>query len=288
MVAPNLRARSALTERLRQARIEVGLTGSELAAKLGSGWGQPKVSKLENGRRLPTQAEVDAWAVATETDPRELTALLDRARHEYSTYRGMYAEHGGADGLQVAYGAAELSAKVLASYQPLIIPGFLQTAGYAREILNLPGGPTDSGATPDEISRMVAARMRRSAILYEPEREVTLLMGEAALRTRFASLPIMREQLDHIARLAETLTGPTIGIVPFERPATVMTYHGWDLTDDVVTIETPFGDLDIADPAEVDRYRQYTELLRSSSVHGQAASQLCRTIALDLVETASG
>jgi transcriptional regulator with XRE-family HTH domain len=282
MVAPDLRARSTLTARLRQARVDAGLTGGQLAARLGEGWSQPKVSKLENGRRLPDPREVDAWATATGTDPRELRALLDRARHEYSAYRSAFAQHGGADQLQEAYGAAELRAKVIASYQPLLIPGLLQTADYTRELLSLPGGPLDSGATADEVAGMVAARMRRSAILYEPGRQVTILVGEGALRTRYTTQPIMHDQLEHIARLAESEHAATVGVVPFSRPAPIMVFHGWELTDDVITVETPFGDLDIADPLEVARYGEYLDLLLGIAEIGSDAAILCRSIAAGL------
>lgn len=39
--------------------------------------------------------------------------------------------------------------------------GLLQTPAYARDLLHLPGGPTDHGATDDDIDRMVAARLCR-------------------------------------------------------------------------------------------------------------------------------
>jgi hypothetical protein len=106
----------------------------------------------------------------------------------------------------------------------------------------------DSGASADEVSRMIASRLRRSAILYEPGREVTLLIGEAALRNRFAPAAVMRDQLEHIAQLAKTLTTATIGIIPFEQQLPVLLFNGWDLTDDIVSIETPLGDLVISDP----------------------------------------
>ena len=65
----------------------------------------------------------------------------------------MFAEDGSAAALQAAVAAAEYAATVIASFQPLLIPGFLQTADYARELLSLPGGPMDSGASADEIAR---------------------------------------------------------------------------------------------------------------------------------------
>ena len=57
---------------------------------------------------------------------------------------------------------------------------------------------------------MIAARLRRPAILYEPGRDITLILGEAALRTRVASPAAMQNSFEHIARLAETLTTATI------------------------------------------------------------------------------
>lgn len=60
----------------------------------------------------------------------------------------------------------------------------------------------------DPCPRMIASRIRRQAILYEPGRDIILLVGEAALHTRVASPASMRAQLDHLARLAETLAPP--------------------------------------------------------------------------------
>ena len=281
-MTPSLRARTSLGEKLRKARLDAGMTGNEIVAKLGPGWGQPKVSKLETGRQLPSEEDIRAWAHLTGAKLDELITLLERARHEYSTYKTMFAEDGNAAALQDAVAAAEYAAKTIASYQPLLIPGFLQTAEYARALLNLPGGPMDSGATADEIARMIASRMRRAAILYEPGRDITLLMGEAALRNRFAPEAVMRDQLEHIARLAETLITTTIGVIPLDRQLPVLLFNGWDLTDDIIAIETPLGDLDISDPSDVARYGDYLELLLGIAETGPAAARVCRDLAAEL------
>ena len=54
---------------------------------------------------------------------------------------------------------------------------------------------------------------------YETGREITILIGEGALRTRLATAATMHAQREHIARLAETLTTATIAIVPFAAQA---------------------------------------------------------------------
>jgi len=88
----------------------------------------------------------------------------------------------------------------------------------------------------------------------------------------------MQAQREHIARLAETLTTTTIGIVPFAAQAPIATLHGWALLDDLATIETDGGDLEIADPEHVERLWHNTRLLLDVAVTGHDAAALCRRI----------
>lgn len=275
MVAPTRRARVALSEALRQARRDANLTGAALSQRLGAGWAQPKVSKIEAGRQIPTPAEIQAWAEVTTTNADQLLAIHQRALHEYETFRDSYDAEGGADHLQGAYADAERAATLINGFQPNIVHGLLQTPDYARHLLRLPGGPSDHGADSDEIDRMVAARMRRSAILYEPGRQITILIGEAALHNQIGSPDLMRGQLDHIARLATTATHATIGIVPFTN-FPVLVQHGWDQRDQIITLETTAGDLEIADPVEVAQYEHWAELLLNAAATGQDAAHLCK------------
>ena len=160
----------------------------------------------------------------------------------------------------------------------MLVPGILQTADYARELLHLPTGPAASGASEEQISRMIASRLRRQAILHEPGRDITILIGEGALRTRIASPPVMHAQREHIARLAETLTTARIAIVPFTAKAPIATLNGWGITDDLASIETDAGELEIADPEHVERYWHYTRLLLDIAATNDDAATLCRSI----------
>jgi Domain of unknown function (DUF5753) len=127
------------------------------------------------------------WAKVTGSDVDALLALHHRAQHEFETFRDAYPAEGGSAAHQATYAAAEQAATTLFCYQPLIVHALLQTPEYARVVLNLPGGPVDHGATPDEVDRMIAERMRRASIIYEPCRTVTVLVGEAALRNAVGS-----------------------------------------------------------------------------------------------------
>lgn len=275
MSRPDRRARDALTGALRDARRAKGLTGTALAEALGPSWSQPKVSKIESGRQAISKAEVRAWASAAGADKRMLIALWTRADLEQAAFRDAHPD-GDAELHQEAYAATEAATKVLTSFQPHSVPELLQTPDYARALLALAGGSRDQVAGAEEISTVIAARLRRSAILYEGGRSITILVGEAALHHLVGSPDIMRAQIDHIAKLATT-TQATIGVVPFES-FPVLVQHGWDQRDRIVTLETSAGDLEIADPVEVARYERWAQLLLEHALTGQAAAERCSRI----------
>lgn len=278
MPAPVRSARAALTDGLRQSRRDAGLTGAALAARIGAGWGQPKVSKIESGRQFPTADDVRAWALATDVPDQPLLELHARALHEYHAFRDTYGAEGGAVHQQEIYAAAEAAASVIIGFQPVIMHGLLQTPEYARALLSLPGGPASHGSSADEIDRVVAARMRRSSILYEPGRRILIIIGEAALHTRVGTPEVMRGQLDHLVRLLKSTPHVTIAILPFEA-FPVLALHGWDQRDDVVTLETTAGDLEVADPPEVRQYASWAQLMGGTAVTGPRAIALCQQVA---------
>lgn len=236
------------------------------------------MSKIETGRQLPTADDIATWAGATGGEVSELLPLLERARVEFETLRDRYATYGGAAGLQNEIGAAEAAAARIARFHPVFIIGLLQTADYMRECFELGGGLEEHGVDEAEIGRLIASRLRRQAILHEPGREITLLMSEGALRTQLASPSTMHAQREHIAHVAETLTTATIGIVPFTARLPVAPLGGWGILDDIVSIEQAGGDLEIADPQQVERYWRDTRLLLDVAAKGADAAKLCRRI----------
>lgn len=280
------RAREALGDALRTARRDARITGVALAAQLqesGQIWSQSKVSKIESGRQMPTDDEIRTWAAAVDTDPERLLAIQERASWEYSVFRDSFGQDDGPAALQRAYEAAESAAARVFNYHPTVVPGLCQTADYATALLKLIGGPVEHGASEDDLARMVAARMRRSAILYEPGRDVVVLIAESALYPRIGGPDVMRTQLEHLAGLA-TRAKATIGIVPLDQYP-VLIGQAWDQRDQVVTIETTSGDLEIADPVEVAQYERWAEALTAVALTGAAAADLCLKLARDLQRT---
>jgi transcriptional regulator with XRE-family HTH domain len=277
---PLNRALGALGQRLRAAREAAGLTGSELATRLGAGWRQPKVSKIENGRQLIGLDELQAWATATDTDPAPLLALREKAAAEYSSHQERLAQEGGPIPIQDELTALTRTCTYLAEYQPALIPGRLQTPDYIREKALGNVEFLAEGLPADQVGHLVAAKLRRQAILYEPGREFVHIVGEAALHMRFGPMTTetLRAQLRHLAQMA-SLPGHTFAVVPFRVGSPVEPF-GFALYDhDLVRVETSNGVVQISDPDAVARHVRRVERLLEVALIGPDAAQFCRELA---------
>ncbi|HEX6404187.1 MAG TPA: helix-turn-helix transcriptional regulator [Pseudonocardiaceae bacterium] len=279
------RALSGLGARLRAVREEAGLSGLQLAKALGPGWRQPKVSRIETGLQLPTEAEISAWATAVGADPAPLLALREKASAEYGVWRERIAGAGGPAAFQDELRALEGSCTaLLAEYQPALVPGLLQTAAFMREMADGEEFLAEDGITPGTISPLIAAKIRRQAILYEGGRQVVHVIGEAVLRTRVGNVTLetMRGQLAHLADTA-TLPGHELGIVTFAIASPIAPASGFVLYDsDLAVVETLGGRLQITAPEMIARYGRWLELLRQAAITGRQAAEMCWRVAAEL------
>src|SRR5207249_862271 len=93
-----------------------------------------------------------------------------------------------------AYLGLEQGASLIRNYEVQLVPGLLQTADYARAVIEL--GFPDTPA--DEIDRRVGLRVQRARVLTRanPVR-FWAIVDEAALRRRCGSAVTMRAQLKH-------------------------------------------------------------------------------------------
>jgi hypothetical protein len=104
---------------------------------------------------------------------------------------------------------SERRATSLCWWEPLLVPGLLQTADYARAILS--AGPE---AAEGEIEELVAARIGRQAIFDRPKPPTLVaLLDEAVLHRLIGFGKIMHDQLLYLAE-ASSRPGITIQVVP--------------------------------------------------------------------------
>ncbi|GAA0335154.1 helix-turn-helix domain-containing protein [Actinoallomurus spadix] len=206
----SVRARRLATE-LKGLRESSGLSVEQAAAQLG--WSYSKLNRFENGRAIPPPKTVahiiDLYGVPD--GKRDSLIRLARDAGE----RGWWEDLGVFTG---SYVGLEDAASFIRSWQPLLIPGLLQTEDYARAVIR--AGLPHLGSTG--IEKRVKARIARQTLLSRPDApEFHAIVGAAALRHEVGSAAVMREQLRKIEEIARKRSNVTIQVLPFTAGASI-------------------------------------------------------------------
>ncbi|MFD3821593.1 helix-turn-helix domain-containing protein [Streptomyces sp. NPDC058625] len=256
----------ALGAHLRALRMEVGLTGAVLAERAGVG--QPTVSKVENGRMIPSVDVLDRLSNALGLDEptaREVRDLLVAVMTAPETSKVPAADLSADTPLDEGL----RSARLVRAFQCVVLPAMLQTAEYARHVF-----ASAPHATPEGVGRVVAARVERQSLLYEPGRESVFVLTEGVLRTWPGSPALMLAQFDRLLAV-ESLSTVRLGVIPWRRAVPVLPRHGFTLCDSrTVVIETFRGERVVDDPAEVSAYEETFTRFEGAAVFGAEVREL--------------
>lgn len=281
-VSSQLSARERLAVELRQARDLSGVSGRELARRIGIS--QSKVSRIESGASLPSGPEVTAWAEsvdAADATAQRLAKLTEAALAESRLH------------VQDEIADMESQATLVRTFQPSLIPGLLQTAEYARRVFAL----FDPPYAKADIPALVASRLDRQLALYDETRGFEFLITEAALRWRPGPPRILRAQLDRIAVLS-SLSNVRIGVIPLDVKAVVSTANSFiimeatttaadpppESPDGLVTVEVAHANLAVRDPRSLAIYRRRWALLAGMALYDDAARSFLRDVSGSLPE----
>jgi transcriptional regulator with XRE-family HTH domain len=278
-LGPSSTGRERLATELRRLRDLAGVSGRELAQRIGIS--QSKVSRIESGAVVPSLPEVTAWGkelgVSVETQG-QLTALIETAYNEVHPWRSALRRGNLQDNLQ----AQESSATRIAVFQPAVVPGLLQTAEYARRVIAM----FHRQYTDSDPAAEVASRLHRQLALYDTSRHFEFLITEAALRWRPGPAQLLLAQLDRISSIS-TLENVTVGLIPLSAEATTLTTHGFVMYegeehDSWVTVETIHADMTVAAPDHLETYRSRWSLLRQMALFDDDAQDFLGNIVAGL------
>jgi len=267
-----------LAERLVRLRRSAGLTGDQLATQ--ADWPRSKVPKLENGRQMPTEADIITWAQITGRpgEVPELLAMLTEAQAVHRQWR--HGLRGGHAALQAEFDALVRGATRIRNFQIMLIPGLLQTPDYARyralEAVRLHDTP------PEGVKGTVAARMRRQEVLYDTGKTFEFVICEAALRYLLCPADVMRGQLDRLLGVLG-LDHVLFGIIPPGRELAIAPMAGFLMADDVTVVET-FTSSDTLRGDESAKYKEIMDGLMAEAVTGEEARRLIADAARELQE----
>ncbi|MFI6688005.1 helix-turn-helix domain-containing protein [Streptomyces sp. NPDC050485] len=210
-LVPTVRRRR-LGSLLRRLRSDAGMSLDAAAAAMS--WDSSKLSRIENAKaHIRAQAIGGLLKEYGVTDPEVVTALEGLAKDAsktgwWQTYNGVVSP------AYSDYISLESDAESVRIYAPLLIPGLLQTAAYARETI----AANAITRTPEEVTALAEVRLARQAVLSRPERPLKLwaVIDEAVLYRRFSDRPhIMRDQLQRLLDASE-VPGITIQVMPLD------------------------------------------------------------------------
>jgi transcriptional regulator with XRE-family HTH domain len=265
-------ARHQLGVELRQLREKAGLSGQALASQLG--WSQSKVSRIEQARTYTTVDDVltmiDALTAPT-TVRRRVRKLAEQAASgvwRNSTRVGLTRR-------QQDFIDLESTATGICHYNPVLLPGYMQTEEYAHQVLEMAGAV-------DIPRRLEYRRARRATMLRGSRPTYRIVLLETALHWRPLTPSQMRAQLEALAEFAE-LPNVDLRVVPLDQTQTTYIQHPmmifqFEQTPARALVETEIQDHHVTDALAVKTLQRRFERLSSSALSRSGSLALVRTV----------
>jgi transcriptional regulator with XRE-family HTH domain len=192
-----------LGEEVRRARRAAGLTSQDqLARRLG--FDRTVITKIESGDRAPSGEVAEALVTLFPgLGGGRFAELAEVARRAFGKFPGWFER----DWLPVERDAASLR-----WWEPVLIPGLLQTAEYARALFEA----WQPACSQEDLEALVTGRLDRQRILdREVPPDLRVVLDEPVLRRGIGSAKIMAAQLEHLADLS-CRPMITVQVVPAE------------------------------------------------------------------------
>lgn len=256
---------------LRFYRTQAGMTQDQLGASAYCSG--DLVGKVENGERSPTKEFTTACDAVPELKTRGALAELREQLREHLKHR-VYPRWFD------RWPDAEEQATALRWYEPLLVPGLLQTEDYARAVLR--GAQAD--ASDDQIEEQVAARLQRQDILSrENPPHLWAVIDEGVLHRTIGDSKTMLDQLWHLARMSDR-PKVSVQVIPFAAGArTGLLGHFViaSLSDaaSIAYLETAAAGQIVETPAVIEQVALTWEALRSEALPCGASKELTIKIA---------
>jgi transcriptional regulator with XRE-family HTH domain len=199
---PETNPAAFLGDELRRARVAAGFSSQDaLAATLG--FDRTVITKAETGERPPTVDVLAAWCQACRLPEELFTRLAALARRADGPVPSWFE-----DWLE-----AEGKAHTLRLWAPVLLPGLLQTAEYARALFLAMG--MDEGAAEQQVT----VRLGRQDILSRSEPpHIVAVLYEAVLHHLVGTAQSMHDALFHVAELSER-ANISIQVIPVDMGA---------------------------------------------------------------------
>ncbi|BDD74175.1 helix-turn-helix transcriptional regulator [Streptomyces sp. ME02-6979A] len=180
---------------LKLRRDAAGMRAGDFGVAVG--YGEDLVYKVEGGKRIPRQEYLDRADEVLGAGGLISAAWEDVKKVRYPK---KVRELGKLEGKAVEIGLYECN----------IIAGLLQTPEHARALIEAAQPPY----SPDDVDRMVAARLaRRSVYERDPAPSMHFVLEEAPLRRQVGGTMVWRQQLERLLEVGR-LHNVTLQVMP--------------------------------------------------------------------------
>ncbi|QVJ02009.1 helix-turn-helix domain-containing protein [Nocardiopsis eucommiae] len=281
-ISPTVRRRR-LSAVLRQLRRAKGATLEAVTADLE--WSRGRLAHMEGNKwvrpDLGNVRQLLDYYEVTDTKTREATLDLARQSRERGWWTKQYKD-AFESGSLVGF---ESEASVVSTWQPVVVPGLLQTEKYAaasaRAALARPAA---------EVDRIVEARMARQEVLVgDQPPTVWAVIDESVLHRLPREGGVARGQLAHLLGLAENPDNHvTIQVLPFRAglhpgisgPFVLLDFQD-ELDAPLVFLESRTEGLFLEEPPEVNEYRLVFDHLQVTALSQAESLRLMKKMLTD-------
>lgn len=264
------KAQEELGQRLREIRKDAGLSARQVAAATGQHY--TRVSKLENGVQAPTDRDIRDWCKACDAEGLVPDLIATKRAVESAYLEFQRQSRAGMKRVQGPHTAGLYErTRVFRIYEHNVIPGLFQTADYTAAMLSFWIGFLH---TPNDLDEAVAARLDKQRVIYQGEKQFSVLLEEQALRTWFGSSETQAAQLNHLLTVM-SMPNISVGIIPMmSERAAVASIGFWIFDDTLVGLETPTASIEVTRPREIDTYVRMFDQLQRTALYGRPARAL--------------
>jgi len=253
---------------VRRWRTATGLSQEQLGQKVGYSGAQ--VGKVETSERAPSQDFAEGCDRVLPEARGLFLRLYQLARRWDGGYPSWFTE----------WVEAERRATSLRTWQPLLIPGLLQTADYARALfLAWQGADSD-----DQLDQLVSARIERQTIFQRPSPpSLWAVLDEGVLRRCIGGPKVMHDQLMHLLAVSDRST-IRVQIVPAEVGAHVgllgaFFIASFENAPGIVYLESPDQGQTTERPVVVAKISEIFDLVRVEALPRGASRDLIMKVA---------
>lgn len=201
--------RRQLGRKLRDLRNRARLTVRAAAEALQ--WSETKMWRIETGQTSLRPHDVE-FMCRIYGAPADLTRALMKLAKDTKAMGWWQAYEDALPEYFDVYLGLEEAASHLATYEPELVPGLLQTPGYAAALIR----KSNPGMSEAEIERRVQLRMARQVLLTRVTARPVfhMVIGEAVLRWPVGGRDVMATQLRRLIEISD-LPDVSLQVVPY-------------------------------------------------------------------------